>query len=43
MLHTPGHNTDLEVLEDGYIAITPLQLDLTHHESLATLNQIYSG
>ena len=43
MLHTPGHDTDLEVIEDGYIAVTPLQLDLTHHESLATLTQIYGG
>ena len=43
MVHTPGHDTDLEVIEDGYIAVTPLQLDLTHNESLANLRSAYSG
>jgi 5'-nucleotidase len=42
MVHTPGHDTDLEVIEDGYIAVTPLQLDLTHSESLANLRNAYS-
>ncbi len=35
--HTPGHQTDLEAIQDGYIAVTPLQLDLTHNASLAAL------
>jgi 5'-nucleotidase len=35
--HTPGHDTDLEAVGDGYIAVTPLQLDLTHDASLAAL------
>jgi 5'-nucleotidase len=35
--HTSGHDTDLEVVDDGYIAVTPLQLDLTHRESLSKL------
>jgi 5'-nucleotidase len=39
--HTPGHATDLEAVGDGYIAVTPLQLDLTHHASLAALQAIY--
>jgi 5'-nucleotidase len=39
--HTPGHATDLEAVGDGYIAVTPLQLDLTHHASLAALQVIY--
>jgi 5'-nucleotidase len=39
--HTPGHDTDLEAVGDGYIAVTPLQLDLTHRASLDTLAQIY--
>jgi 5'-nucleotidase len=39
--HTPGHDTDLEAVGDGYIAVTPLQLDLTHHASLAALEAIY--
>jgi 5'-nucleotidase len=39
--HTPGHATDLEAVGDGYIAVTPLQLDLTHHASLSALEAIY--
>lgn len=35
--HTPGHATDLEAIQDGYVAVTPLQLDLTHDASLAML------
>jgi len=35
--HTPGHETDLEAIGDGYVAVTPLQLDLTHEASLADL------
>jgi 5'-nucleotidase len=35
--HTPGHATDLEALADGYVAVTPLHLDLTHELSLETL------
>lgn len=35
--HTPGHATDLEAIQDGYISVTPLQLDLTHEASLAAL------
>ena len=39
--HTPGHETDLEAIRDGYVAVTPLQLDLTHRESLAELAARY--
>ncbi len=35
--HTAGHETDLEAIADGYISVTPLQLDLTHAGSLAPL------
>lgn len=35
--HTPDHNTDLEAIADGFISVTPLQLDLTHHASLGAL------
>ncbi len=35
--HTPGHQTDLEAIQDGYVSVTPLQLDLTHDASLAAL------
>ena len=36
--HTRGHETDLEAIDDGFIAVTPLQLDLTHHASLEALS-----
>ncbi len=35
--HTPGHQTDLEAIQDGYVSVTPLQLDLTHDASLADI------
>jgi 5'-nucleotidase len=34
---TPGKATDLEAIADGYVSVTPLQLDLTHETSLAAL------
>ena len=37
MVQTPGHSTDLEAVADGYIAVSPLHLDLTHDESLDAL------
>jgi len=41
MVETPGHSTDLEVVADGYVAVTPLHLDLTHAPSLASLAERY--
>lgn len=41
--HTMGHATDLEAIDDGYIAVTPLQLDLTHHASLEALSGRFAG
>jgi 5'-nucleotidase len=38
---SPGHDTDLEAINDDFIAVTPMQLDLTHHESLNTLQTAY--
>ncbi|MGY6550368.1 MAG: 5'/3'-nucleotidase SurE [Erythrobacter sp.] len=35
--HTMDHGTDLEAIDDGYVAVTPLQLDLTHYSSLGIL------
>lgn len=35
--HTLDHGTDLEAVEDGYIAVTPLQVDLTHYSAMDTL------
>ena len=40
--HTPGHETDLEAVADGYVAVTPLQLDLTHYPSLGLLAERYA-
>ena len=34
VVETPGHMTDLEVIADGYVSVTPLHLDLTHDPSL---------
>ncbi|HEY0115785.1 MAG TPA: 5'/3'-nucleotidase SurE [Allosphingosinicella sp.] len=41
MEHTPTHETDLEAVADGYVAVTPLHLDLTHEPSLAALEGLY--
>jgi 5'-nucleotidase len=40
--HTPGHETDLEAVGDRYVAVTPLQLDLTHYSSLGLLSERYA-
>ena len=42
MIQTPGHATDLEAIDDGFISVTPLHLDLTHEPSLARLAEIYA-
>ena len=36
----PGENTDFEAVQAGYISITPLHLDLTHHESIPRLKEL---
>ena len=41
--HTLDHGTDLEAIDEGYVSVTPLQLDLTHHASLGALAERYSG
>ena len=40
--HTPGHDSDLEAIDDGYISVTPLQLDLTHDASLQQLKDRFA-
>ena len=42
MIHTPAHETDIEAVADGYISVTPLQLDLTHRDSIAALQTAYA-
>lgn len=39
--HTPAADTDLEAIEQGFVTVTPLHLDLTHHASLAMLSDAY--
>ncbi|MFL0357493.1 5'/3'-nucleotidase SurE [Erythrobacter sp. GH1-10] len=41
--HTLDHGTDLEAIDEGYVAVTPLQLDLTHHSSLDAMAQRFEG
>ena len=41
--HTLDHGTDLEAVSEGYVSVTPLQLDLTHHASLTTLAGAYAA
>ena len=41
--HTLDHGTDLEAVGEGYVSVTPLQLDLTHHASLGALAERYAG
>lgn len=41
--HTLDHGTDLEAIDEGYISVTPLQLDLTHHSSLGALADRYES
>lgn len=41
--HTLDHGTDLEAISEGFVSVTPLQLDLTHHTSLGALAERYEG
>lgn len=36
----PGHETDLKLIDEGWISVTPLHLDLTHH---ATRQRLADG
>lgn len=40
-IETPAHATDVEAVADGFIAVTPLHLDLTHRESIDMLAAAY--
>jgi 5'-nucleotidase len=42
VIQTAGHETDLEAIADGYVAVTPLHLDLTHMPSLAAIGELYA-
>jgi 5'-nucleotidase len=41
IVQTSGHDTDLEAIADGYVAVTPLHLDLTYREALESLAASY--
>ena len=41
-VQTPGHQTDLEAIADGYVSVTPLHLDLTHEPGLERLRDVYA-
>jgi len=43
MVQTPGHQTDLEAIADGYVAVSPLHLDLTHEPSMAALTKKFAA
>ncbi|HEX7808043.1 MAG TPA: 5'/3'-nucleotidase SurE [Thermoanaerobaculia bacterium] len=36
----PGEGTDFEAVSQGFVSITPLHLDLTHHESIPRLKPL---
>jgi 5'-nucleotidase len=36
----PGEGTDFEAVQHGYVSITPLHLDLTHHQSIPRLKPL---
>jgi 5'-nucleotidase len=40
--HTLDRGTDLEAVDGGYVSVTPLQLDLTHHASIGSLAERYA-
>jgi len=37
---SPGEGTDFEAIQEGFISITPLHLDLTHHQSIPRLKTL---
>lgn len=39
--HTLDHGTDLEAIDEGFVSVTPLQLDLTHYASIGALAERY--
>jgi len=36
----PGQGTDFEAVQEGFVSITPLHLDLTHHDSIPRLKPL---
>ena len=42
-VETPAHRTDLEAVRDGLVSVTPLHLDMTHHQTMAALRATLEG
>lgn len=40
--HDRVDGTDVAAVSDGYISVTPIQLDMTHHPSFAKLTNLFS-
>ena len=40
--HTLDHGTDLEAIDEKYVSVTTLQLDLTHHSSLGRIGEVFA-
>lgn len=38
-METKGHMTDFEAINDGYVSITPVKLDMTSHDDIEALSQ----
>ncbi|MBA1420043.1 MAG: 5'/3'-nucleotidase SurE [Epsilonproteobacteria bacterium] len=38
-MDTKGHTTDFEAVNDGYVSITPVKLDMTSHEDIKALGE----
>ncbi len=38
-MDTKGHTTDFEAINEGYVSITPVKLDMTAHEEIQTLSE----
>ena len=38
-METKGHTTDFEAINEGYVSITPIMLDMTAHEEIKALSE----
>jgi 5'-nucleotidase len=43
MVQTPGHQTDLEAVAEGFVSVSPLHLDLTHDPSIGALHKRFAA
>ena len=41
--HDRIDGTDVAAINDGYVSVTPIQLDMTHHPSFAKLTSLLSN